>query len=96
MVVLGMNKNSLRFDFDSNIYIKGTNVSSLPYYDYYIWAGIQGMDCPLPYNDYSLKQCIDPAVYLWSNIPILTCKIGLNPQLCVNNNNYTNYFIGFE
>ena len=86
----------MRFDFFNNIFINGTNVTALDYYDYYFWAGIQGLDCPLPYNNITLKQCINPATYSNSDIPILKCKIGLNPQLCVNNNNYTNYFKGFS
>ena len=97
-VVLGSGIGSIRSYFKGGIYQNGKNVYELDYYPLYLQTGIKGIECLPPYTPNG-KECIDPNVvdnYAYE-IPIITCGIGLAPQICKDNKDFSNHsFQGFN
>ena len=97
-VVLGSGIGSIRSYFKGGIYQNGKNVYELDYYPLYLQTGIKGIECLPPYTPNG-KECIEPNVvdnYAYE-IPIITCGIGLAPQICKDNKDFSNdSFQGFN
>ena len=96
-VVIGNNLGSIRTDYNGDIYQGGFNVYFLDYYNFYYNVVFNGLICKPPFtpND---KECLDPNItnnYDY-DIPILMCGIGIQPQICANNENYEYLFEGFN
>ena len=96
-VVIGNNLGSIRTDYNGDIYQGGFNVYFLEYYNFYYNVVFNGLICKPPFtpND---KECLDPNItnnYDY-DIPILMCGIGIQPQICANNENYEYLFEGFN
>lgn len=75
----------------------GIVVKNLNYYNFFYSAGILQTECLPPYT--ATPECpfatlIDTPI---SNpIPILKCKVGLAPQVCLTNQNYQYLFTGYN
>ena len=96
-VVYGNNIGGMRTKYNGEIYQNGKSIKELEYYDFYMSAW-EGKNCLPPYIPNG-KECISP--YLVDNyiydIPLIMCKIGVEPQICKNNNDYIlNNFQGFD
>jgi hypothetical protein len=76
---------------NGTVYQSGLLANNLLFYDFYQSSGLDMKECLPPYN--SNPEC---PPYISEDIPILKCKIGLEPQVCNTNQNKTNYFPGYK
>ena len=97
-VVVGNGIGVMRSYSKGGIYQNGTNIYEMDYYNFYYYAGLKGKECLPPYN-IDNETCIDPSIvhnYTY-DIPIIMCKIGIQPQLCESNEEIINRdFDGFD
>ena len=96
-IVLGDNIGGLRTKYNGEIYQNGKNIQDLEYYNFYK-AVIEGKECAPPYTQND-EECISPDVikHYQYDIPLIMCKIGVQPQICENNQDYIyNDFDGFD
>lgn len=97
-MVVGNGIGVMRSYFKGGIYQNGKNVYNLEYYYLYLNTGLKGIECSPPYTPNG-KECIDPNIvdnYSY-DIPIIMCGIGLAPQICKDNKEYSNpSFEGFN
>ena len=97
-VVVGNGIGVMRSYSKGGIYQNGTNIYEMDYYNFYYFAGLKGKECLPPYN-IDNETCIDPSIvhnYTY-DIPIIMCKIGIQPQLCESNEEIINRdFDGFD
>ena len=96
-VVFGENIQSVKTDYNGNIYQNGTCIKELKYYNFYE-SNIKGINCLPPYTPNG-NECISPNLideYKY-NISLIMCGIGVQPQICKNNQEFINEsFKGFE
>ena len=97
-VVVGNGIGVMRSYSKGGIYQNGTNIYEMDYYNFYYYAGLKGKECLPPYT-IDEEACIDPSIvhnYTY-DIPIIMCKIGIQPQLCESNDDVINSdFDGFD
>jgi len=97
-VVVGNGIGVMRSYSKGGIYQNGINIYEMDYYNFYYYAGLKGKECLPPYN-IDNETCIDPSIvhnYTY-DIPIIMCKIGIQPQLCESNEEIINRdFDGFD
>ena len=97
-VVVGDGIGVMRSYFKGGIYQNGINIYEMEYYNFYLNAGLKSIECLPPYN-VDNESCIDPSIvhnYTY-DIPIIMCKIGIQPQLCESNEEIINRdFDGFD
>ena len=96
-VVIGDGVGGIRTDYDGEIYQGGFNVYFLEYYNFYYNIVFNGYICKPPFTPNN-AECLDPNIindYEY-DIPILMCGIGIQPQICKNNENYEFLFQGFN
>jgi hypothetical protein len=96
-IVFGDNIGGIRTKYNGEIYQDGKIINDLEYYNFYK-AAIDGKECTPPYTQNN-EECISPFIiknYQY-DIPLIMCKIGVQPQICENNQDYINNdFIGFD
>ena len=96
-IVLGDNIGGIRTKYNGEIYQNGKNIKDLEYYNFYM-AVIAGKECSPPYTQND-EECISPDIikHYQYDIPLIMCKIGVQPQICENNQDYiNNEFRGFD
>ena len=97
-VVVGNGIGVMRSYSKGGIYQNGINIYEMDYYNFYYYAGLKGKECLPPYT-IDEEACIDPSIvhnYTY-DIPIIMCKIGIQPQLCESNEEIINRdFDGFD
>jgi hypothetical protein len=89
-VVLGSGIGSIRKFTNNTVYQNAVDVTKVSYYDYYVAAGVNGLECRAPYTA-NTPECPKSSFLGSNSIPILFCKIGLNPNICLTNDNYFSY-----
>ena len=94
IVTFGYDIGTLRIDSEGNQYQDGIELSKLPYYEFYLNVGLNKKDCPPPYNS-KISECIGLELFNLK-VPILQCKIGLTPQVCITNEMKEFYFGGYK
>ena len=97
-VVVGDGIGVMRSYSKGGIYQNGINIYEMDYYNFYYYAGLKGKECLPPYT-IDQEACIDPSIvnnYDY-DIPIIMCRIGIQPQLCESNLNIIKRdFKGFD
>ena len=96
-IVYGNNIGGVRTKYDGEIYQNGKAITELEYYDFYM-SMLEGKTCLPPYTPNG-KECISPDLFenYQYDIPLIMCKIGVEPQICKNNNDFIfNDFQGFD
>ena len=96
-VVLGEGIAGMRVGKSGVVYQDGVDVEKLEYYQFYRESGVNNKICLPPFIPNG-KECLSPSItdnYNY-NIPILMCKIGLEPQICKENEEFVDInFNGF-
>lgn len=96
-IVYGNNIGGLRTKYNGEVYQEGKQVEELEYYEFYMSA-LKDNDCSPPYIE-NEKECISPDLikkYQY-DIPLIMCKIGVQPQICKDNDDFINTnFEGFD
>jgi len=90
-VVIGDLNFPQRIFRNKTTFQEGVTIAQLPYYNFYIAAGIFKKEYLPPY----LSQPECPQI-ITDDIPILSCKIGLAPQVCLENLGFKYSFPGFN
>jgi len=94
IVTLGKNIGAQRKTTQGEIYQLGLNLKNSSYYDYFVQVALNKTDCPAPYN-FDKTECLKEN-HLKQDISILKCKIGLTPQVCLENIKKEYLFEGYK
>jgi hypothetical protein len=90
-VVFGQGVGSNRYTAQGNLLQNGKLIQNELYYNYYI-SNINRKECNINKPD---ESCPTTGLLKLPN-PILQCKIGLSPNICLTNKNYEYFFPGYN
>jgi hypothetical protein len=84
----GNNIGGVRTKYDGEIYQNGKTITELDYYDFYITL-LEVNACLPPYTPNG-KEYISPDLVenFQYDILLIMCKIGVEPKICKNNNDF--------
>ena len=89
-----LNGPSVRYNYAGNKYQEGQDITLSPYYKYFISVFKNENMCNPPYNKTDTNECPNNDI-LNQTIPILACRIGITPQLCITNTRIKNLLSGY-